>query len=91
MTQKLSWKKVRESFEKKFSVKLNLKDWDTPELVAKYIEKYALYSSSAETKLLSTPELVAKYIEKYRLETSSAETIFSLAKAKVKEVRHSSH
>jgi hypothetical protein len=49
----------------------------------KYIEKYELYSSSAEV-LLNTPELVMKYIEKYELDSSSAEVIFSINKDNIK-------
>ena len=74
---KLSWKEIKERYEKKFNVTLKLKDWSTPDLVAKYIKKWELDSSSAEV-LLSTPDLVAKYIEKYKLYSSSAEVIFSL-------------
>ncbi|MBL7100385.1 MAG: hypothetical protein ISS23_00350 [Nanoarchaeota archaeon] len=74
---KLSWEEVKKTYEKKFDVKIELQDFSTPELVAKYIEKYRLDSSSAEVKLLSTPELVAKYIEKYELYSSSAEVLLS--------------
>ena len=76
--KKLSWKIVKEMYEEKFSCKVKVHDWSSPELVAKYIEKYELYSSSAKVKLLSSPELVAKYIEKYELDSSSADVIFSL-------------
>ena len=31
MKEKLSWKKVKEYYEKRFNIKLNLKDWNTPE------------------------------------------------------------
>src|SRR3990167_7209674 len=64
---------VKEMYEKKYNRKIAPHDFSTPELVAKYIEKYRLSSSSAEVKLLSPPELVAKYIEKYELSSSSAE------------------
>ena len=46
--KELSWKEVKKLYEKKFKVKLKLKDWNSPELVMKYIEKWELDSSSAE-------------------------------------------
>ena len=73
MKLELSWNKVKEMVEKKFDYKIEVVDLSTPELVAEYIKKYSLDSSSAEVKLLSTPELVAEYIKKYRLCSSSAE------------------
>ena len=82
--RKLTIEDVKKAYEAKFGVKVTIHDWSSPELVAKYIEKYRLDSSSAE-KLLSSPELVAKYIEKYELDSSSAEIIFSLLNMKVQK------
>ena len=46
--KKKTWEEVKEKYEKNNNIKLSIKDWSTPELVEKYIDKYRLYSSSAE-------------------------------------------
>lgn len=46
--KKLSWKEVRQVYEKKTHHKLKIHDFSTPELVKAYIEKYRFPSSSAE-------------------------------------------
>lgn len=34
--KKLSWEEVKEKYEKKFSVKLNLKDWSTGQIKTRW-------------------------------------------------------
>ena len=48
MNKKITVDQVKKIYEAKFGVEVTVHDWSSPELVAKYIEKYRLYSSSAE-------------------------------------------
>ena len=77
MNKKLTMEDVKKIYEQKYNCNVDPVDLSTPELVLKYIEKYELYSESAEIKLLTTPELVLKYIEKYELYSESAEKLLS--------------
>jgi len=59
----LSWEQVKEQYDEKVrnkKIALNIKDLNTPELVSKYIEKYELYSSSAEVIFNSHINLIIK-------------------------------
>jgi hypothetical protein len=58
MEKKLSIEEVQKSYENKYSCKVKIHDWGTPELVKAYIEKYELFPASAEFifSILRRPE-----------------------------------
>ena len=70
---------IKQIYEKKIGKKIKIYNFKDKDVLLKYIEKYELYSSSAEV-LLKDKDVLLKYIEKWKLDSSSAEIIFSILK-----------